>query len=116
MGARHDILTDRVNAEPPILRGCTSSELGLMLLGAVLFWLPAGIIAGLMLGAVFAALGIAAAGIVVTIWLGATWFQKIKRGRPDGYHLQRLVIALHDRRLRRSPYIRRSGFWDIGRR
>lgn len=115
MAGRHEILTDRVNAEPAILRGCSSSELGMMLLIAVLFWLPAGVAAGMMLGAVFAALGIAAAGIIVTIWLGATWFQKIKRGRPDGYYQQRLIIALHDRRLRRSRFVRRSGVWDIGR-
>ncbi|MGE0626167.1 MAG: DUF3487 family protein [Pseudomonadales bacterium] len=39
----------------------------------------------------------------------------MKRNRPDGYYQQRIVLWLDDQGLRRSPFVRRSGAWDIGR-
>jgi len=42
-------------------------------------------------------------------------FQRLKRGRPDGYYQQQIAIWLSDHGLRRAPFIRRSGAWDIGR-
>lgn len=116
MGARHDILTDRVNAEPPILRGCSSTELGVLLLASAGVWVPMSLFVGALLGAAFAGLGVAGVLIVGTVYVGATWLQKIKRGRPDGYYLQRLIVFLHDHRLHASGLCRRSGVWDIGRR
>jgi conjugative transfer region protein (TIGR03750 family) len=45
----------------------------------------------------------------------ASLFQRLKRGRPDGYYQQQFAIWLSDHGLRRSPFIRRTGAWDIGR-
>ncbi len=115
MAHRNDTLADRINAEPPILRGCSSSELLILLVGGVMFWVPVGLILGSLMGAVFAALGIAGIGIIATVWLAATAFQRIKRGRPDGYYQQRVLVFLHDTHLYPSRFIRRSGLWDIGR-
>lgn len=115
MAHRNETLADRVNAEPPIFRGCSSSELLMLLLGSAAFWVPAGLVLAWLMGALFAALGVAGLGIFITVWLAATWFQRIKRGRPEGYYQQRLMVFLHDHGLHRSPFIRRSGYWDIGR-
>ena len=49
------------------------------------------------------------------MWLIVVLFQRLKRNRPDGYYQQRFVIGLHDLGLRRAPFVRRSGCWDIGR-
>ncbi len=115
MTQRNEILAHRVNAEPPILRGCSSSELIILLVAGVVFWVPMGLLLGALMGAVFTALGIAGIGIIATLWLTATVFQRIKRGRPDGYYQQRIRVFLHDTHLYPSRFIRRSGVWDVGR-
>jgi conjugative transfer region protein (TIGR03750 family) len=53
--------------------------------------------------------------VVATVVITASLFQRFKRNRPDGYYQQRFVIWLHDIGVRRAPFVRRSGAWDIGR-
>ncbi|MCH8250553.1 MAG: DUF3487 family protein, partial [Proteobacteria bacterium] len=53
--------------------------------------------------------------IVLTVVITAAVFQRVKRGRPDGYYQQQFIIGLSKIRLRRSPFIRRDGSWAIGR-
>ena len=115
MGDRHDILADRLNAEPAIFKGCSSSELGVIVGVAALVWLPVSLILAGLAGAVTMGFGIAGVGIVATVLLMASLFQRLKRNRPDGYYQQRILLWLDDRGLRRSPFVRRSGAWDIGR-
>ena len=112
---RHDILADRLNAEPAIFKGCSSSELGVIVGVAALVWLPVSLILAWLAGAVTMGFGIAGVGIVATVLLMASLFQRLKRNRPDGYYQQQIVLWLDDRGLRRSPFVRRSGAWDIGR-
>ena len=115
MTERHDILADRLNAEPVIFKGCSSSELGVIVGVAALVWLPVSLILAWLAGAVTMGFGIAGVGIVATVLLMASLFQRLKRNRPDGYYQQQLVLWLDDRGLRRSPFVRCSGAWDIGR-
>jgi len=115
MADRHDILADRLNAEPAIFKGCSSSELGVIVGVAALVWLPVSLILAGLAGAVTMGFGIAGVGIVATVLLMASLFQRLKRNRPDGYYQQRVVLWLDDRGLRRSSFVRRSGAWDIGR-
>ena len=115
MGDRHDILADRLNAEPAIFKGCSSSELGVIVGVAALVWLPVSLILAGLAGAVTMGFGIAGVGIVATVLLMASLFQRLKRNRPDGYYQQRIVLWLDDHGLRRSSFVRRSGAWDIGR-
>ena len=115
MSNRHDILADRLNAEPAIFKGCSSSELGVIVGVAALVWLPVSLILAWLAGAVTMGFGIAGVGIVATVLLMASLFQRLKRNRPDGYYQQQIVLWLDDRGLRRSPFVRRSGAWDIGR-
>ena len=115
MRDRHDILADRLNAEPAIFKGCSSSELGVIVAVAALVWLPVSLILAGLGGAVTMGFGIAGIGIVATVLLMAGFFQRLKRNRPDGYYQQQIVLWLDDRGLRRSPFVHRSGAWDIGR-
>jgi conjugative transfer region protein (TIGR03750 family) len=110
-----DILADRLNAEPAIFRGCSSSELGMIVGISAALWLPLSLLLAWLLGAVTMGFGIAGVGVVATVVMCATVFQRIKRGRPEGYYQQQIRIRLHDLGLRRSPWVRRSGPWDIGR-
>ena len=112
---RHDILADRLNAEPAIFKGCSSSELGVIVGVAALVWLPVSLVLAGLMGAVTMGFGLAGVGVVATVVVTATLFQRLKRNRPDGYYQQRFVIWLQDKGLRRSALVRRSGSWDIGR-
>ncbi len=115
MPGRDDILANRLNAEPAIFKGCSSSELGMIVGVAALIWLPVSLLLAGLMGAVTMGFGIAGVGVVATVIVTAGLFQRLKRGRPEGYYQQRIVIRLDDIGLRRSPFIRRSGAWDIGR-
>ena len=110
-----ETLADRLNQEPVIFRGSTNSELGLILLCAVIFWVPVGLILGALMGAVVMGLGIATLGVLVTIFIGATVFQRIKRGRPDNYYQHRMFILLYKFGVRKSSLILKAGSWDLGR-
>ena len=115
MAERGDILANRLNAEPAIFKGCSSSELGSIVGVATLIWLPVSLLLAWLMGAVTMGFGIAGVGVVATVVVIATLFQRLKRGRPDGYYQQQIAIFLDDHGLRRSSFIRRSGAWDIGR-
>lgn len=110
-----ELLADRLNQEPVIFRGSTQSELGLILLLATLFWLPTGLIVAACFGVVAMGLGLAMLGVLLTIVVGSTLFQRIKRGRPDHYYQHRMIIWLQHRGLRSSQLIVRGGRWDLGR-
>jgi conjugative transfer region protein (TIGR03750 family) len=110
-----ETLADRVNSEPVIFKGCSSSELGVIVAVSGLVWLPLSLLIAGLLGAATMGFGLAGAAIVATVVVVATIFQRLKRNRPDGYYQQRFVIALHDAGIRRCALIRRSGVWDIGR-
>jgi len=115
MSSRDDILADRLNVEPAIFKGCSSSELGIIVGVAALVWLPVSLLLAGLMGAVTMGFGLAGVGVVGTVILTAGLFQRLKRGRPDGYYQQQASIWLSDQGLRRAPFNRRSGTWDIGR-
>ena len=114
-GHPREILADRLNSEPLIFRGCSNSELGLILLCAVIFWVPTSLLIAASFGAVAMGLGLSGLGILATVYFGATLFQWIKRGRPDNYYQHLMMIRLADLGLWQSDIIRRTGFWSLGR-
>lgn len=115
MSNDHEILADRLNAEPAIFKGCSSSELGMIVGLAIVIWLPLSLLLAWLLGAVTMGFGIAGVGVVATVVILATLFQRIKRGRPEGYYQQWLRIRLQTMGLYRTPWVLHSGSWDIGR-
>ncbi|MDN3519011.1 TIGR03750 family conjugal transfer protein [Aquisalimonas lutea] len=108
--------TERLNEEPAIFRGCSSSELVGILVGAIGFWLPTLVLVGFAVGYPMVGVGGAAAATLATVFVAATVFQRIKRGRPIGYYQQLAILVLHRARIRRAPIVLRSGPWDLGRR
>ena len=115
-GEHHEhLLATRLDTEPVIFRGCSSSELGTIVGISAAVWLPVSFLLAGLLGAFTMGAGIAMVGVLATTFVMATLFQRLKRGRPDGYHQQALRLKLEDIGLRRSGFIRRTGAWDIGR-
>lgn len=108
-----ELLADRLNSEPLIFRGCSHTELGMILLGAVLFWVPTALFIAAAFGRVAMGLGIAGVTILASVFLGATLFQKVKSGRPDNYYQHQLMIKLAA--LWGTRLILHQGHWTLGR-
>jgi len=110
-----DVLADRVDIEPPIFKGCTSSELLAMLVAAIVAWVPLSVLIALSIGKVAFALAILAVGVIGSVYFGASVFQRIKRNRPDHYYVHVAKRLLHRSKLCSFPLTWRSGYWDIDR-
>ena len=107
-------LTDRVNSEPAILHGMTSTEAswigGLSFLAYFMLTGLAILATGLwqlMLLPLIATIG--------TLWYGSMFLQKIKRDRPDGYYTHVLQLRLSQYALSRAHFMRHDGYWSVGR-
>lgn len=107
------LMADRVNIEPPIFRGCSSSELLQLVTFLTALGLPLAVAIAVALGKPMLFLGIIMVLDVGGVWLGAGWFQRVKRGRPDHYYVHRARLWAAAKGLLRSAVQRRSGAWDL---
>lgn len=108
-------LAKRIDEEPVVFRGCTASELMVILGVATAFWVPTSLVVAGLAGYFTAGFGLAVVGIVVTLLFTSKYFQSIKRGRPDGFYQHKVILWLDARGWRRSGFIVHSGLWDLGR-
>lgn len=119
MADNEEILADRLNNEPPIFRGLSNSELGLVMRAAALVWVPICLTAATLLGKTMMGAGAAMLMILITVLVSGTLFQRIKRGRPDYYYQHYLMIRDMTGEVktntRSEQVIRYSGDWGIGR-
>jgi len=106
---------ERLNAEPAIFLGCTAGELGALFAAAGAVWTPVSVAIAYSIGYPVMGAGAAIFLIAVSIYCSALWFQRIKRGRPDGFYLLQIHFVLAGLRLRSDPFERGSGPWDLGR-
>ena len=112
----NELLPLRLNAEPPIFRGCSLSELMLLVTIGGLSIVPCSVIVCGLAGYLMMGAGIGLLLVIGWVVLGATVLQKLKRGRPLGFYQLRLRLWMEDLQIRHSPFIRQSQVWDIGRR
>ena len=109
------VMSQRLNQEPLIFKGLTSSELNLLFFGALVFWLPVCVAIGLAIDYLTVMIGVTFGLSLVTVFLGASHFQRVKRNRPDGFYGQRIAIALHKTGLRDSGFDLPDGRLALGR-
>ncbi len=108
-------LADRLNAEPVVMRGYTSSELMMVLGGGFIVW---GFVCGLLgwlLGNVRIGLGFSALCTLATLFLCSPVLKNLKRNRPTHYYQHMILITLDRAGVRRSGFMLRSGSWSLGR-
>lgn len=108
-------VADRMNAEPAIFKGCSTTELLGIALAATVFWLPTSLLVSALFGAITMGLGATGVGVVASVVICASVFQRIKNGQPDGYYQQRVRIWLAARGIYGAPCVFRSAHWDLGR-
>lgn len=112
----NELLPVRLNAEPSIFRGCSLSELMLLVTVGGIALVPGSVIVCGLFGYLMMGVGIGLLLVIAWVVVGATVLQKLKRGRPLGYYQLRLRLWLEDLHLLRSSFIRQSRVWDVGRR
>ena len=114
-----EILADRLNNEPPIFRGLSNSELGMVLKVGALFWVPVCLTIATILGKTMMGMGAAMLMLLLTILVSGSLFQRIKRGRPDYYYqhylMLRDVLLRVKTNTKNNRIIRYSGTWGVGR-
>ena len=111
-----DFLPDRLNSEPPVFLGLSNTEMFLLLKVGMGVWMPVCLIVAFLLGKTILGFGVGFALAIATVAVGGKFMQKLKRGRPEGYHERLIKIRLQDRGLANCSYIRYSGAWDVCRR
>ena len=115
MSQPQELLAQRLNSEPGVFKGCSSTELGFIVAAMVLLCLPVDLLIAWWLGAPSMGLGIAGITIVLGVVISASVLGRLKRGRPDGYYQQIVTRGLAKTGVLRSPYIDRDGDWSVGR-
>lgn len=113
--AENGLLPDRLNSEPAVFKGCSIPELTAIAIIAAAFWLPTGLAIAALFRAITMGFGIAGIGVVVSTVVIASLFRRLKKNKPDGYYMLLVRFWLADKGLRRTPIIRRTGVWDLGR-
>lgn len=106
---------DRVNVEPAILLGLSSSEAVWTIAAAFALWVPVGIVVGLLTRTMAIGVLVATLMPLATVYLAALKMAAVKRDRPDLYYLHLFRQSLARRGLRRSRFITHTGGWDLGR-
>ena len=112
---RNELLPLRLNAEPSIFRGCSLSELMMLVISGGATLVPVSVVICGLIGYLMMGVGIGLLLIIAWVVVGATLLQKLKRGRPLGFYQLRLRLWLEDRRVIRPSFIRHSHVWDVGR-
>jgi len=112
-----EFLPDRVNREPVVFRGMTTTELFIVLFSGGLTGLLSGIAPAIMLN-IWALMPTGAlTGAALAVLVGGKWLARLKRGRPDtwlyramgawaarqGFGDPKLVQASTSWVIRRSP-------------
>ncbi|EOV0285987.1 TIGR03750 family conjugal transfer protein [Salmonella enterica] len=110
-----EFLPDRLNREPVIFRGMTTTELFIALGGGLLTGLVCGVFPAVLLG-IWALIPTGAlAGAAIAILAGGKWLARLRRGRPDTW-LYRSLGAWFARRGFGDPkLIQQSTVWVIRR-
>ena len=115
-GREIEFIPDRLIEEPVVFRGMTDTEVVIIILGAIVFWVPVTAILlspfGMALFGVGGGFGLA----IVTLVVAGKYLQSIKRRMPDGLHIVYLKKVIQKKvSFINFGYIEQSMRWDIRR-
>lgn len=115
-----EILADRLNVEPVILRGLSNSELIMVVKASLCVWVPVCIFTAGLLGNFAMGFGVAMVLVIISVLVAGTLLQKIKRGRPKFYYQHKLGFFLNDLFSKRElsdakGILKHTGVWSLGR-
>lgn len=108
-------LSERVNNEPAILKGLSSSETTVAALCFTPLWFVIGGLLSLLLQRWQIVMALTIIGPAVSVWYAAGYFATLKRNRPDHYYQHAFVVWRHRLGLSKTPFIVQRGPWELGR-
>jgi conjugative transfer region protein (TIGR03750 family) len=106
---------DRVNVEPAILLGLSSTEAVWTIAIAFAIWTPIAALLAILMGNFPLFILLDTTVPMLAVWLAAKKMATVKRNRPDLYYVHALRKWAARKGLRRSQYITHAGSWDVGR-
>src|SRR5688572_25920247 len=111
-----DLLPNRLNFDAVVFCGCTLHEMRLIALCSLaLCIIMLSLLTHCLFGMLLIGVGLAFPAALGMSAVVAMAFQKAKQGRPKGYVKQCVLLWCEDHGLFKTPFIRRSGRWSIGR-
>lgn len=110
----YGVLADRVDGEPPVILGLTTSEILLVALIVGLVLLPLVLLVAAAAGLGSLALSLTGFAFLGGVYTGSAILRRLKRGRPLG-HYQVMVAVAMQRAFGGDKFMLRSGPWSLGR-
>lgn len=115
-GREIEFIPDRLIEEPVVFKGLTDSEVVLIIVCALVFWIPVSVLLLIPFGFGLFGVGIGFGLAIGTLLLVGRYLQKLKRRMPDGLHVVFIKKELQKRSsLFNYGYIDVSKRWDISR-
>lgn len=110
-----EFLPDRLNADPVVFRGMTNREVLFLAGSGLAIWMPISFLIAWLVG--FPVFGLAGGLVlmIAQIWFASLYLMRAKRGKPEGYHLEAILIALQKFGVANCGATLYSGPWDIVR-
>ena len=113
--AEIEFLPDRLNRQAVVFLGLTDGELKAVALANLAAWVPLGGVCGAVLGFAVFGIGTGFLAAVGGVWLAAKTLRRLKRGKPAGYHEDRIRAWLEDRGVVSRTMLRETAAWDVRR-
>lgn len=115
-GREIDFIPDRLIEEPVVFRGLTDTEVVVIILVAIVFWIPLTVLLLMPFGWALFGVGIGFGMAIGTLLVVGKYLQGIKRRMPDGLHLVYLKKQAQKKySFINFGYIETSQSWDIRR-
>jgi conjugative transfer region protein (TIGR03750 family) len=116
MNNETDFLVNRLNFDPVVYKGCTEKEIMLVvfvialplcfLLGVMGYVMWRNIFFGILIGGVLS---------LLVVFIALRVIERLKRDKEPGFLQQALMFKLEQKGILKTPIIRRTGSWTIGR-
>ena len=108
-------IPERLNEDPVVVLGLTDQELRYAALAGFGVLVPAGALAGAVFGQAMIGGGVGAVLAIGAVYVVGKVLRRMKRGKPAGYHADRIKAWLEDRGLGGDSMLRTSAVWEAVR-
>ena len=105
-------LPEGLNEDPVVVLGLTDAELRYAAAAGFGVLVPAGALGGAALGEAVVGAGAGAVLAIGAIYVVGRVLRRMKRGKPAGYHADRMRAWLEDRGLGGDSMLRTSAVWE----
>lgn len=110
-----DWVSNRLDTEPSIFRGCSLSELTVLIAVALLICVPVSLILLWFIGYPMMGVGLGVVLAIIVVLIGGRMLQRLKRGRPLRFYQTQVLLILKHIGFKKIVVIQHSTVWRLGR-